>query len=476
MVIATLHAAERHRGVPAALRGIAFAIVATVLGDAAVAAGSPVPAMPDFRSYVSREEAVVVSIKTVAPWSPFMGEDDDDPLLSEGAATPGREPPRRPTFDQTPTRNQASGIVISADGYILTSAHVVTGIEAASVVLADGREFKGVVIGLDTRSDVALMKIDATGLAAARIGDPRRLAVGDWVAAIGAPFGFDASVTAGIVSARRFFPGGLGVPFIQTDVATNPGSSGGPLFNLEGEVVGMNSMVYTSSGGYMGVSFALPIDVALDVAARLRTQGRVVRGQLGARVQEVTPGLARAFGRSDSAGALITRVDRGSDAERAGLKAGDIILATGDRQPSSFAELQQTIAATAPGTRLLLAVWRAGALRRISVDMGVLDGGLQQAPQGDDPVRGDRLGLIVVEAPARGESLFADGVRLEVREAHGAALRAGIGAGDVLVALNDVPIDRLAAYQAALARIRVDAYVALLIMRQGRLQYFALSP
>jgi serine protease Do len=263
-----------------------------------------------------------------------------------------REAPRKPAFDQSPTRNQASGIIISADGYILTSAHVVTNIEAASVVLADSREFKGRVIGLDVRSDVALIKIDATGLTAARIGDPRRLAIGDWVAAIGATFGFEATVTAGIVSARRFFPGGLGVSFIQTDVATNPGSSGGPLFNLEGDVVGMSSMVYTSSGGYMGVSFALPIDVAMDVADRLRTEGRVVRGQLGARVQAVTLGLARAFGRTDAAGALVTRVDRGSAAERAGLRAGDIVLTAGDRKEMSYAELQKAVAATAPGTRL----------------------------------------------------------------------------------------------------------------------------
>ncbi|HSC62524.1 MAG TPA: trypsin-like peptidase domain-containing protein, partial [Caldimonas sp.] len=298
-------AVRRRRGAIVALRGVAVAIAVAVVGDIAIAAGSALPAPPDFVSYVSREEAVVVSIRTVAPWVPVTGDGDiDDPLLSEGAAAPVREAPRKPAFDQAPTRNQASGIVISADGHILTSAHVVTDIEGATVVLADGREFNARVIGLDILSDVALLKIDATGLTAARIGDPSRLAVGDWVAAIGAPFGFDATVTAGIVSARRFFPGGLGVSFIQTDVATNPGSSGGPLFNLHGEVVGMSAMVYTSSGGFMGVSFALPIDVAMDVAQRLRTQGRVVRGQLGARIQEVTLGLARAFGRNDGAGAL----------------------------------------------------------------------------------------------------------------------------------------------------------------------------
>jgi len=468
---------SRCRPLRAVLRSLALAAAAALLCDAAFGAGAVVPAPPDIAFYVAREEAVVVSIKTVAPWVPSFGEDDgEDPLLSDGAAAPVRDEPHRPAFDHAPTRNQASGIVITADGYILTSAHAVINIEVASVVLADGREFKGRVVGLDVRSDVALLKIEATGLAAARIGDPRRLAVGDWVVAIGAPFGFDATVTAGIVSARRTFPGGLGVSFIQTDVATNPGSSGGPLFNLAGDVVGMSAMVYTSSGGFMGVSFALPIDVAMDVADRLRTQGRVVRGQLGARVQEVTLALARAFGRGDSAGALVTHVDRAAARERAGLKTGDIILAIGEQSPMSFAELQQAVAATAPGTRLPLAVWRAGALHRIAVEIGALASGSPPVQSGEPDGRGDRLGLVLVESPPRDEALASSGPRLEVREAHGAALRAGIGAGDVIVALNDVPLDRLAVYRTELSRIGPDAYVAVLIMRQGRFQYFALTP
>jgi serine protease Do len=226
----------------------------------------------------------------------------------------------------------------------------------------------------------------------------------------------------------------------------------------------------------MGVSFALPIDVAMDVVERLRTEGRVLRGQLGARVQEVTPGLARAFGRTDTTGALVTRVDRGSAAERAGLKTGDIVLAAGDRREMSYAELQQVVAATSPGTRLPLAVWRAGTAHRVMIDIASLDSGSPPVPAAEVPVRGDRLGLVVAEAPARGEALFASGSRLEVRESHGAALRAGIGAGDVIVAVNDVAIDRLASYQAALSKFRPGAYVALLIMRHGRLQYFALGP
>jgi serine protease Do len=466
---------SRWQALCSALRSVAFASAVGLLCEAVFAAGEGVvPAAPDIASFVSREEAVVVSVKTVAPWSPFAGEDEgDDPLLSDSTAAPVREAPRKPIFDQAPTRNQASGIVISADGYILTSAHAVTNIEAASVILADGREFKGRVVGLDPRSDVALLKIEATGLAAARIGDPRRLSVGDWVVAIGAPFGFDATVTAGIVSARRSFPGGLGVSFIQTDVATNPGSSGGPLFNLEGEVVGMSAMVYTSSGGFMGVSFALPIDVAMDVVDHLRTNGRVVRGQLGARIQEVTLALARAFGRSDAAGALVTRVDRGSAAERAGLKMGDIVVSVGGQPPKRFGELQQAIAATAPGTRLALSVWRAGALRRIPIDVGALDSGSPPVQGDEADGRGDRLGLVVVESPPHAGT---SGPRLEVREAHGAALRAGIGAGDVIVALNDVPLDRLARYQSELSRIQPDATLALLVMRQGRLEYFAVVP
>ena len=466
---------EPRRSIAVSVRAVALALFATI-GMVFEVAANAAAAAPDFVSYVSREEAVVVSIRVVAPWRPFMGDDDgEDPLLSDGGIAPVREQVRVPAFDQAPTRSQASGIVISTDGYILTSAHAVEDIEAASVAFADGRELSARVVGLDSRSDVALLKVEATGLTAARIGDPRRLALGDWVAAIGAPFGFDATITAGIVSARRFFPGGLGVAFIQTDVATNPGSSGGPLFNLAGEVVGMSSMVYSSSGGYMGVSFALPIDVAIDVAQRLRTQGRVVRGQLGARVQEVTLTLARAFGRSDAAGAVVTLVDRGSAAERAGLKTGDIILSVGDQPPMTFPELQQHVAATAPGTHVSLVVWRAGVSRRVEIEIAPLDSGSPPIPA-EAPIRGDRLGLVVVEAPAIGGPSFGRGSRLEVRESHGAALRAGIGAGDVVVAVNEVLLDRLATYQAALSKLGPDAYVAILVMRKGRLQYFGLSP
>jgi len=459
----------------AAARDIVLALVAAVVATHSGATGAQ--PLPDFAAYVSREEAVVVTIRTVESWRPVMGDDDgEDAIRLEEGVAPVRERDPKASFDQAPTRGLSSGIVISADGYILASAHAVTDIEAATVLLADGREFKGRVIGVDARSDVALMKIDAVGLAAARIGDPQRLAIGDWVAAIGAPFGFDASITAGIVSARRSFPGGLGISFIQSDVATNPGSSGGPLFNLAGEVVGMSAMVATSSGGYMGVSFALPIDVAMNVAEKLRTQGKVIRGQLGARVQEVTPGLAGAFGRPDTAGALVTRVDRGSSAERAGLRMGDIVLGIGGREAMSFAELQQAVAATPPGTRLPVTVWRAGAARQVALDISPVESG--SAPIAPEEARapGDRLGLVLAESPYSGGAISSAGTRVEVRESHGAALRAGIAAGDVIVAVNDQQTDRLSSYEAALARVASHPYVAVLVMRRARLQYFALAP
>ena len=466
-------AALRMRGGFAAAARAALLALAAALGSqqAVFAAQS----LPDFASYVSREEAVVVTITTVSRWRPVMGDDDgEDALEQDGGVAPVRERDRGKGFEQASTRGQSSGIVISSDGYILTSAHVVTDIEAASVSLADGREFKGRVVGLDVRSDVALMKIDATNLTAARIGDPKRLAIGDWVAAVGAPFGFNATVTAGIVSARRFFPGGLGVAYIQSDVATNPGSSGGPLFNLAGEVVGMSSMVATFSGGYMGVSFALPIDVALDVAERLRTQGGVVRGHLGARVQQVSSGLARAFGRDDTAGALVTRVDRGSGAERAGLRTGDIILGVGTFQTMSFPELQQAVAATPPGTLLAVTLWRARATRQMTLEISALEN--NAPPISPEEVHGDRLGLVLAETAVTAGLDPSAGARIEVRESHGAALRAGIAAGDVIVAVNDQQTDRLSSYQEALARVSADPYVAVLVMRRGRFQYFALAP
>ena len=446
---------------------------AALAGAAAIAAPS---SPPDFTSLVSREEAVVVSITTVAVDAPFILDPDEAPVREGAAAQPLRPLPLAAPRGTRPRRSLASGFIVSADGQILTSAHAVTAIREVSVRLSDGREFVGRVLGSDELSDVALLKIEAADLPVARIGDPARLAVGDWVSAIGAPFGLEASVTAGIVSAKRLLPRSGGIRFIQTDVAINPGSSGGPLFNLGGEVVGMNSMVYTSSGGYMGVSFAMPVDVVIAIFRQLQAQGRVVRGQLGLGIQEVTPGLAQAFGLPHATGALVARVRAGSAAERAGCRVGDVVLGLDERHEMSYADIQQEVAGRTPGTTIALTIWRAGAVRQVRVEVAASTPAAAPARLAlRAPPQGDRLGLVVAESPGvRG--LAADDVGPEVQESHGAALRAGIGSGDRILGLNQTVVRSLADYDAALARLPSGRAVAVLVLREGRHRYFALDP
>jgi serine protease Do len=297
--------------------------------------GTDVRAQPDFVSSLARETSIVVSIATTRRAAQGeLGFAPDSFAVAARRPTATRDPwswPRRPEHE----RDLASGIVIGSDGEILTNAHAVADVERAIVRLADGRQFSGKVVGIDKTTDVALLKIDAHGLPAASIGSSASLAAGEWVVAIGSPFGLDNSATAGIVSAARRFLPGSAVPLIQTDVAINPGSSGGPLFNLRGEVVGINSMVFSLTGGYMGVSFSVPIDLAIRIADDLRSFGRVTRGQLGAKIQEITPDLARSFGLAATRGALVLRVARDSPADRSGLLGGDVVLGIEGRGDAS---------------------------------------------------------------------------------------------------------------------------------------------
>ncbi|MEP6721507.1 MAG: trypsin-like peptidase domain-containing protein, partial [Variovorax sp.] len=264
--------------------------------------------------------------------------------------------------------SSASGIVLSNDGYILTSAHAVVGAQETMVIVQGQRRLPAEIVGLDRRTDVAVLKVAASNLPAAAVDSSARLCPGEWVAALGAPFGFELSVTAGVVSANpRFLPAGNGVPLIQTDVALNPGNSGGPLFNERGEVVGMNSMIYSVSGGYQGVSFSLPIDTAVRIATELRSNGRVTRGQIGARTQALTSDLAPAFGLDRPLGALIVHVDPAGSAEGAGLRSGDVVLAVNGSTALAYAEIQERVAATAPGSSLTLGVWRHKAPLTVTV-------------------------------------------------------------------------------------------------------------
>lgn len=410
----------------------------------------------DFAAAVARQAPAVVSVLTSGQITDGV---DGDEFSMAGRSRAGFE------------RASASGFVVGADGYVLTSAHVVSGAQEISVLVGERRRLAAEVVGLDRRTDVALLKIAATNLPVAAIGSSARLCAGEWVAALGAPFGFEQSVTAGMVSANpRFLPGGSGVPLIQTDVALNPGNSGGPLFNDRGEVVGVNSMAYSAGGGYSGVSFALPIDTAMRVAAELRSTGRVTRGQIGARTQALTSDLAPAFGLDAPLGALIVRVDAGGPAARAGLRSGDIVLGVDGSTATAYAEIQNRVAAARPGSSLTLNVWRRKAplVVKLTVVESAPDLPQRVAALGGRDVR---LGLDLVERSARqGEPA------LYVRSASGAAQRAGLRFGDVVLAVNDVGVAGIADLDRALEAIRPGETVALLIRRGSITSFVAVTP
>ncbi len=336
-----------------------------------------------------------------------------------------------------PRRGQGSGFIISEDGYILTNTHVVDEADEVIVRLHDRREFRAKVIGKDDRTDVALIKIEAKGLPKVTIGDPDKLKVGEWVLAIGAPFGFENSVTAGIVSAKgRSLPQENYVPFIQTDVAVNPGNSGGPLFNMRGEVVGINSQIISRSGGYMGLSFAIPIDVAMDVAEQLKATGKVARGRIGVMIQEVTADLAESFGLGKPQGALVSEVEKGSPADKAGVQVSDIILKFNGRTVERSIDLPRMVGATRPGTRATLTIWRKGATRDLTVVVGEMpaESAVAAVRESAQP---DRAGLVTSDlSPEQRRQLnIQSGVLVE--DVTGAAARAGVRPGDVILAVNN---------------------------------------
>jgi len=367
--------------------------------------------LPDFTRLVDEQGNAVVNISTTqalrrsgaVPQVP--GIEDEEVLEFFRRFIPRQQPgpgPRQPE-----ARSLGSGFIISADGYILTNAHVVDGADEINVRFTDKREYKAKVIGADRRTDIAVIKIDATGLPAVKFGDPAKLKVGEWVVAIGAPFGFENTVTAGIVSAKgRSLPQENFVPFIQTDVAINPGNSGGPLFNMRGEVVGINSQIYSRTGGFMGLSFAIPIDVALDIQKQLRDKGRVARGKIGVVIQEVTRDLATSFGLERPRGALVNSVEKGSPADRAGVEASDIIIGFDGKAVESSSDLPRIVGSTRPGSHAAVEVWRKGKSQKLGITVGELqedriasrDTPGRSKPQAEVPA--NRLGIVVGELSA----------------------------------------------------------------------------
>ncbi|MFA7300033.1 MAG: DegQ family serine endoprotease, partial [Sideroxydans sp.] len=427
--------------------------------------------LPDFTALVEKQGAAVVNVSTTQiieatpGFQGFPNLPENDPF-NEFLR---RFAPQMP--QQRESRSLGSGFIISADGYILTNAHVVDRADKIVVRLTDKREYKATVVGADKRTDVALLKIEASSLPLVEMGNPEHLKVGEWVLAIGSPFGFDNSVTAGIVSAKgRSLPQENFVPFIQTDVAINPGNSGGPLFNLKGEVVGINSQIYSRSGGYMGLSFAIPIDVAMDVVAQLRTTGKVTRGRIGVSIQEMTRELADSFGLAKAEGALISGVERGGPADRAGVRASDVILKFDGKPITSSSDLPRIVAATKPGSEAGVLLWRKGSTLKISVVVGEIPDAAGKRITGndsDDPQSQSisRLGLKVTELTDEQKAELHVGGGLLVLDTKGAAARADLQRGDVILAIGNIEILNVKQFNEILKQVAPGRNIALLVRR-----------
>lgn len=436
--------------------------------------------LPDFTALVEKNGAAVVNVSTsqlvqnTQVGGAFPGLPEGDPLADLF---------RRFGHPNGPSEQEknslGSGFIISADGYILTNAHVVDSADKITVRLSDQREFKARVIGADKRTDVALLKIEAVGLQKITQGDPATLKVGEWVLAIGSPFGFDSSVTAGIVSGKgRSLQQENFVPFIQTDVAINPGNSGGPLFNMKGEVVGINSQIYSRSGGYMGLSFAIPIDVAMEVANQLRMSGKVTRGRIGVVIQQVTRELADSFGLQGISGALISAVEKGGPAEKSGIQSSDVILKFDGKNVGASKDLPRLVAATQPGSKVIVQLWRKGATKEVSVTVGEIPGDGRVARSGkfeSNSVQIARLGIGVVEPNEEQRKQLEIEGGLIIDEAKGANVRAELQRGDVILALGTTPIVSIEQFNAVLKTIPKGQSIALLVRRGDSATYIAIK-
>ena len=444
---------------------------------AASAAGGPpasgrVTGLPDFSGLVAENGAAVVNISVVEKaqklGNPGGENDAEDPLSQFFRRYQG--PGQGPGAERAPpSRGVGSGFIVSADGYVLTNAHVVADASEVTVKLTDRREFIAKVIGVDKRSDVALIKIAATGLPTVRFGDSERLRPGQWVIAIGSPFGFENSVTAGVVSATARPLDETYVPFIQTDAAVNPGNSGGPLFNVDGEVIGINAQIYSRTGGYMGMSFAVPIDLALNVKNQLLTKGKVSRSRIGVAVQDIDQKLATSFGLAVPHGALVSSVDPKGPGERAGLKPGDVITSVNGKPIDHSFDLPTVIADIAPGTETHIGVWHDHKAGIVDVKTVLLDDEAVQTARNDGGENGGKLGLALRPLePQEQQELHTRG-KLLVEDVSGPALAAGLQPGDVVLGVNGSGVASVADLKREVAR--GGHSVALLIQRDERQLY-----
>lgn len=452
--------------------------------------------LPDFTELVEKVGPAVVNIRTTERVRSARGgggspEVDEDMLeffrrfglpVPGNPGAPGRDPrrgaPQQPDADAQP-RGVGSGFILSADGFVMTNAHVVDGADEVFVTLTDKREFKARVVGADKRSDVALVKIEATGLSTVRVGDVTRLKVGEWVMAIGSPFGLENTVTAGIVSAKARDTGDL-LPLIQTDVAINPGNSGGPLINLRGEVVGINSQIYSRSGGFMGISFAIPIDEASRVADQLRANGRVIRGRIGVQIDQVSKEVAESIGLGKQQGAFVRSVEAGGPAEKAGVEAGDIITKFEGRSIDKAGDLPRIVGAMKPGQKATLQVYRRGGYKDLSVT--VVEFEAERPSRGNDkdqrsaPVPVGSWGLSVADLTEaqRRELKVKNGVRVDAAE--GVAARAGLREGDVILALDNHEINSAKQFEALMSKLDRAKVVNVLVKRGDLVSYLIIRP
>ena len=438
--------------------------------------------LPDFTELAEKQGPTVVNISTSqtvhggnqSGISPFSGGPDDEALgeFFRRFGIPGVPGmPGGPGAPQQDYKTQAlgSGFVISSDGYILTNAHVVNDADEIIVKLFDKREFKAKVIGIDRRTDVALVKIDATGLPKVTVGDPNALKVGEWIAAIGSPFGLENTMTVGIVSAKgRALPQENLVPFIQTDAAINPGNSGGPLFNLKGEVVGINSQIFSRSGGSVGLSFAIPIDVAIDVSNQLKASGKVTRGWLGIGIQEITKELAESFGMKNTNGALVAGVEKGSPAEKGGLETGDVITKFDGKAILTSSDLPRVVGATKPGKEVPVELLRKGTTRTINLAVGLMPTDKDEtASAANGPARTEpnRIGLLLKELTPQQRKRLNGKSGLLVIDAQGAAAQAGIRRGDVILGVNNTDVQSLEQFNKLITATPSGKTLALLVQR-----------
>ena len=433
----------------------------------AVTATAPLPsatgvAAPDFSAITARYGPAVVNISTTGTRKVSLQGDDEDDADSAPAAQRGGPDAQMQEFlrqfgfppgmfgqgqrggpaQELPTRGQGSGFIVSPDGVILTNAHVVRGADEVTVKLTDRREFRAKVLGQDARTDVAVLKIDASGLPTVPLGSSQALKAGEWVLAIGSPFGFENTVTAGVVSAKgRSLPDDSAVPFIQTDVAVNPGNSGGPLFNTRGEVVGINSQIYSQTGGFQGLSFAIPIDLASRIKDQIVATGKASHAKLGVTVQEVNQGFADSFKLATPEGALVANVERGSPADKAGLKSGDVVRKVNGQRIIASADLPALVGTSLPGDKISLDVWRDGKIVSLTATLGNAADKVAEVAKSDGAAGKVKLGLALrpLQSDEKREAGISAGLLVE--DAGGAAANAGVQPGDVLLSVNGRPVN-----------------------------------